>query len=185
MGKGNRLINLFHKVIDFLEKHQIEYVLIGGLAVDVWGLPRKTNDIDAVILSTPDHYDEFLRQAKRAGFQGESQKLQMQLNKMGMCRLNYQRLHADFIMGYSNFEKEVFLRKRKVSLFGRKVWVASPDDIILYKILAAREIDKADIKNIIIAQGKNLDKAYLRSRVKLMQHELNRFDMVKTLEKYL
>ncbi len=58
-------------------------------------------------------------------------------------------------------------------------------DIILYKIFSGREIDLADIRSIVQAQRGKLDTDYLNRRADTMARELNRSDIVSTLQKYL
>jgi hypothetical protein len=177
--------SLFTVVIGFLVKEKIEYVLIGGVASDIWGRPRKTLDIDIVIHVPPDKYNDFLSKTGKYKFTFKSKTALKQLQTMGMCRFYYGSYHADFIMGYSEFEESIFKRKRKVKIFGKQVFVASPEDIILYKLVSYRPIDQTDVSNIILAQGAKLDKAYLVKRAVQMQKDLLRPDIKKNLERIL
>jgi predicted nucleotidyltransferase len=43
------LFNRFLEVIDALEKEQVDYILIGGFAVVLYGMPRATQDLDIFI----------------------------------------------------------------------------------------------------------------------------------------
>jgi hypothetical protein len=181
----NNFTDLFHRVLNFLTKEEITYVVIGGMAVDIWGRPRKTLDIDIVVRLGPERYQDFLNLAQKHKLSLIRTKALTQLNKMGMCRLRYGPYHADFIMGYSDFERVIFERKRKVTIFGQNIWVASPEDIILYKLLSARAIDWADMQNIVQSQGDKLDKKYLRKRARIMQKELLRTDIVSNLIKVM
>lgn len=182
---ANSFRALFTNIIDFLVREKIEYMLIGGMASDIWGRPRKTLDIDIVIHLSPEDYVNFLSKSAKHKFVFNYHNAIKQLQNMGMCRLSYGNYHADFIMGYSDFEESIFKRKRKVKIFGRSVFVASPEDIILYKLLANRPIDQADITNIILTQGNKLDRTYLRKRAIQMQKELFRSDIKDNLEKML
>ncbi len=49
--KTDDLFNRFLEVIDALEKEKVDYVLIGGFAVVLYGMPRFTQDIDLFIKS--------------------------------------------------------------------------------------------------------------------------------------
>ncbi len=51
--------------------------------------------------------------------------------------------------------------------------------------VAAREIDLADIRSIVQTQRGKLDTDYLNQRASTMARELNRSDIVSTLQKYL
>lgn len=185
MSNKHTFRSLFRNTIKLLSQNKIPYVIIGGIASDVWGRPRKTLDIDIVIQVTQNKAGEFLKTAGKYGFEFSYQKTLKQMKNMGMCRLVYGNYHADFIMGYSQFEQSVFDRKRKTILFGIGVWVASPEDIILYKLLSNRPIDQSDIENIAIAQSNKLDVDYLKSRAKVMNRELLRADIRKNLGKII
>ncbi len=39
----------FNKVLAALDKYQVDYVLVGGYAVALYGIPRATNDIDIFV----------------------------------------------------------------------------------------------------------------------------------------
>ncbi|MBI4834906.1 MAG: hypothetical protein HY811_08835 [Planctomycetes bacterium] len=180
--------SLFIALIDFLSKEKSEYVIIGGVASDIWGRPRKTLDIDIVIRLSPEvlnNYRDFLSKISRRKFTFNPEKALKQMRDMGMCRLYYGHYHVDFIMGYSEFEKTVFQRKRRIEIFRRKVFVASPEDVILYKLVSYRAIDQADISNIILSQKGKLDKGYLKKRIIQMQKDLMRTDIKENLEKLI
>jgi predicted nucleotidyltransferase len=48
MGKEN-LFKKFFDVLDILEKEKVEYVLIGGFAMVLYGMPRVTQDLDLFV----------------------------------------------------------------------------------------------------------------------------------------
>jgi len=48
-----------------LERHHVDYVLVGGVAINLLGLPRATEDLDLFVRPTPDNVDR-LRRALRA-----------------------------------------------------------------------------------------------------------------------
>ena len=177
--------SLVANTIKLLTENRIPYVVIGGMASDVWGRPRKTLDIDIVIQVNPEKSEAFLKIAEKYHFKFNRQKALNQIMNMGMCRLFYGDYHADVIMGYSEFEQGVFTRKRKVSILGKNVWVASPEDVILYKLLSNRPIDQSDIANIVAAQGGKLDTKYLNKRAAIMNRELLRADIRNNLDKIL
>lgn len=62
-------MNLFDKFIQIfsqLEKHEVEYVLIGGFAVILYGLPRLTNDIDLFIKPDEENINKLKNALKSA-----------------------------------------------------------------------------------------------------------------------
>lgn len=57
------------EVASFLEETQVPYVIIGGLAVEHWGEPRATRDVDVTVLVPPQEEEQFgsrLSQAKKS-----------------------------------------------------------------------------------------------------------------------
>ncbi|MEW6026363.1 MAG: DUF6036 family nucleotidyltransferase [Planctomycetota bacterium] len=177
--------SLVANTIKLLSENKIPYVTIGGLASDVWGRPRKTLDIDIVVQIGPEKAESFLNLAEKYHFRFDYPTALKQITNMGMCRLFYGDYHSDIIMGYSEFEQGVFDRKRKVRILGRDVWVASPEDVILYKLLSNRPIDQSDVENIVAAQGSKLDVGYLKKRAAIMNRELLRADIKTNLDKII
>ena len=67
-------MNLFEKLLqiaDALEREKVEYILIGGFAVILYGLPRLTQDLDLFINNTTDNVQR-LRTALNQVFQDQS-----------------------------------------------------------------------------------------------------------------
>ncbi len=67
-------MNLFEKLLqiaDALEREKVEYILIGGFAVILYGLPRLTQDLDLFINNTTDNVQS-LRTALNQVFQDQS-----------------------------------------------------------------------------------------------------------------
>src|SRR5438105_2664301 len=69
--------------------------------------------------------------------------------------------HLDMTLGDSPFDKSALARRKQVELFERKVWVASPEDLLIYKLVAWRDRDVMDV-NAIVKRQKSLDVAYLK-----------------------
>ncbi|MDZ7802286.1 MAG: nucleotidyl transferase AbiEii/AbiGii toxin family protein [Trueperaceae bacterium] len=47
----DRLLAFF----EALARHHVDYVLVGGVAMNVWGLVRATEDVDVFVRTTPDN----------------------------------------------------------------------------------------------------------------------------------
>ena len=69
--------------------------------------------------------------------------------------------HLDFTLGDSPFDQSALQRRQQRQLFGRQVWVASPEDLMIYKLVSGRPQDLLDVRQIRDYQ-KDLDAAYLR-----------------------
>src|SRR5579863_9048419 len=50
------------EVTDALERVGVRYMLIGGLAVSLWGEPRSTLDVDVTIWAEPEELERTIRE---------------------------------------------------------------------------------------------------------------------------
>lgn len=157
--------SVFLAAIGAAESGPFPYVIYGGLAAALWGEPRYTEDVDLVLFIPERHAFKFLRAAAKAGFAVDEDLAIQQIQVSGWARLPLAEAkspwHLDLTLGDSPFDKSALERKKEVVLFDRKVWVASPEDVVVYKLVSARERDVLDITGIVKRQ-KSLDRAYLR-----------------------
>jgi hypothetical protein len=155
--------------LDTLEAGGFDYLLYGGLAAGLWGEPRYTEDVDLVLFLPERHAFKFLREASKHGFFVEEDLAIQQIQVSGWARLPFGERkspwHLDLTLGDSPFDKSALSRKKQVDLFERKVWLAAPEDLVLYKLVSWRDRDVMDVHAIVKRQGKALDAAYLRKWV--------------------
>ena len=63
-------------------------------------------------------------------------------------------------------DRERFARRRDVSMFGRRVSVPSPEDVVVTKLRwsqrGKRRKDMDDVKNVLAVQRDSLDWGYVR-----------------------
>jgi LPS sulfotransferase NodH len=76
----------------------------------------------------------------------------------------------DLTLGDSPFDKSALARKCEVDLFGRKIWIASAEDLLIYKLVSWRDRDVVDV-HAIVKRQKNLDAAYLRKWIAWWEKE--------------
>jgi hypothetical protein len=70
-------------------------------------------------------------------------------------------IDVDLFLAESRFQRQLLLHRRQEQLDDAPIWLVSPEDLILLKLLAGRPRDHADIGDILFTQGK-LDEVYLR-----------------------
>jgi len=149
------------RLIDLLEQEGMEYALMGGLAVPVWGIPRATYDIDIVLSMDENGLRGFIDLVKSAGFRldpAHEAGFRDALQGMEKILLEWwtpesRRVEVDVFLVTTPYQKAAFLRRCRVRLDGRDAWVLSAADIVLHKLLAGRPKDMADIQNILAIQG--------------------------------
>jgi predicted nucleotidyltransferase len=151
--------------LDAVDSGQFEYLLYGGLAAGLWGEPRYTEDVDFVLFVPERHAYRFLRVAAKHGFAVDEDLAIQQIQVSGWARLPFGEAkspwHLDLTLGDSPFDKSALARRKQVELFDRKVWVAAPEDLLIYKLVSWRDRDIMDV-HAIVKRQKSMDLAYLK-----------------------
>ncbi|MDF1590870.1 MAG: hypothetical protein P1P89_05085 [Desulfobacterales bacterium] len=140
------MLNRLKDVFSSFKKHEVKYVVIGGIAAVLYGIPRATFDLDVLIESTPDNAQRLIDALLDAG--------------MGTAALT----NADDIL--SN-EITIFKDRVRIDvqtstpglLFhdawshctvmeyqGQSFYVASREDLISSKKASGREVDLEDVR---------------------------------------
>jgi hypothetical protein len=158
------LLSTFRAVASALEDEGIPYATIGALGRAVWSRPRATTDIDLAVASDAALWPRILAALSRLGLAltqqtppGEEPPDTAFFRVPGGVRV-------DLLIAKTEFEKEVLARRIKIDFLGTAVWVATPEDLVIYKLIAGRPRDLTDIAEILSAQrasGRTLDWARL------------------------
>lgn len=123
----------------------VDYALVGGLAVAVWGAPRATKDIDLLVL--PADVDRAKATAARRGFTLEAGPMDFS-DGMVVHRVSKvadgQLLMLDLLVVNKSLERHWERRERRALETGH-VWVISRQGLIEMKIAAGRPQDQADV----------------------------------------
>lgn len=154
--------------LEALQAGGFDYLLYGGLAAGLWGEPRYTEDVDLVLFIPERHAFKFLREAVKHGFAVDEDLAIQQIQVSGWARLPFAEKkspwHLDLTLGDSPFDRSALGRKKRVKLFDREVWVASPEDLLIYKLVSWRDRDVMDV-NAVVKRQKSLDLPYLKKWV--------------------
>ncbi len=131
-----------------LERHRVDYALVGGLAVAVWGAPRATKDIDLLI--RPESLAEAMAAVATCGFTLAGAPLRFR-DGMELQRVTKVQAGAhctvDFMLVGEALE-EIWTSRQEIETEGGTLWVVSRDALIRMKAQAARPQDIADIERL-------------------------------------
>lgn len=175
----------YTKTIDLLKEQNVTYLIIGGLAVGVLGEARMTQDVDMLIKIALEDISQFLKAARIKGFRFDSKEVNKTVEAQGFFKLNIGEFHVDFIIGSMPFELEAFKRRRKIKLYDRYAFFSTPEDLILFKIIAGREKDMLDAKSVVIRHKDRLDIRYLKKWGQVISDDLQNIKIYKRLEDIL
>lgn len=132
-------------LIEFFEKHEVEYVLVGGFAVNYYGYVRTTQDIDILVYPSLSNAQKIIEALKEFGF-GEAGISKDYFEKEGTAiHLGVEPNRIDIlthIQGISN--NEIFAKKLRVKFENIHLNIISKQDLLLGKKSSKRPKDLAD-----------------------------------------
>jgi len=152
------LFILARQVQEFLDARRWRSCVIGGIAVQRWGEPRLTRDVDLTLLTgmggEEPYVDEILRHY-RSRVQGGRE---FALRHRVMLLEASDGTEIDLALGGLPFEANVMDRCSEFEFYpGMVLRTCSAEDLIVMKAFAERELDWADVKGIIARQGGRLN----------------------------
>lgn len=145
----------------FLDDRGARYLVVGGLAVIAVGEPRTTADADAIIFMSPDEIGGLIAHAAAAGFELREDVERERFETTGTIRFRRGRFQIDLITASLPFEETAYQRAGFHELFGIRLPFPSPEDLILFKVLAGRDKDILDATGVVRRHADRLDVEYL------------------------
>jgi len=149
-----------------LNKSKIPYLISGSIAANYYTIPRMTRDIDIVVELKKDAIDAFIKLFEK-DFYADKEMIKNEVSRCGMFNLIHEKyvVKIDFIIWKdTDFQKSMFLRKREISIQNNKMQLISAEDLVLAKLLWAKdsrsEMQLKDVQNIVKTVD-NLDLNYI------------------------
>lgn len=142
-------------------------MLIGGIAVIARGVPRTTLDIDVVVQAEHLDLDRALTVFGRHGFTPRIPDARQfaEAHQVILLRHEASGTPVDVSLAWLPFEHEALARATPIDFGGPILPVARVEDLVVYKAVAWRERDRADIERLLAAHPGEVDVARVRSLV--------------------
>jgi hypothetical protein len=147
----------------FFDKKRWKYCFIGGLAVQKWGQPRFTSDVDMTLLTGFGKEAEFI-DTLLANFDARLPDARAFALQYRVLLLRAKSgIDIDVSCGGFPFEESVVTRAKKVDIIpGTKLRFCSAEDLLVLKAFASRPIDWMDVEGILAKQtAAKLDLEYV------------------------
>lgn len=148
----------FDELLRRLAEAGVEFVVVGGLALNAWGVVRGTKDVDVVIAKTPENIKRVAEVAVSAGghvqrgdaFLGTPISIAAALADGDQVAIETDLGRLDVVQGLDGVPDFEELRSRAVEaeILGSTVWICSRDDLRAMKRVAGRTRDLADIEDL-------------------------------------
>jgi len=149
---------------ELMRRHGIRYAVIGGYAVAAWGEVRATRDID--LLCGAGDLSALTSALREAGTEFEHRVGDIDDPISDVIRIRTGTRSApyelDFLAGIRGSPPGLLERAREVILDDLAIPVASPEDMILLKLLGGSARDLDDARGIIRHQSGSLELALIR-----------------------
>ena len=161
---------LLIKVVQILERLNIPYIITGGMAVFVWGRPRYTADIDMVVEMQAEKVEDLAEELMKLGETGyvDTEAIREALKTEGEFNFvdGTTGMKVDFwILKKEPFDQSRLQRRVAKEVLGEQVYFSSPEDLILMKLLWARDSVSTrqleDVESVLAISKGEIDMGYL------------------------
>lgn len=180
----NDLFDAAWEIHQFLSRHKIAYAIIGGFAVQQWGAPRLTVDVDLTVFTPIEQEpDELVRLIHTQFPRRVSDPYDLARRARLIVTQASNGRSIDISFAIPGYWDEMLERITDFELeAGKVVRVCSAEDLIIHKCIAGRPQDLKDIIGVIARQGKDLDAAYIRKWLKLFVQTLAESKVLERFE---
>jgi predicted nucleotidyltransferase len=151
----------YEDIFKALESSRVKYLVIGGVAVNLYGVQRATGDIDLMLAMDKDNLLKFAAISKELGLVpkapvkaeelADPAKLKAWRDEKNMRVFSFVHPDYSYIMidimtdNYISFE-EAYKKRNILPAWGIHVSCVSLDDLIKLKEISGREQDLSDIE---------------------------------------
>lgn len=142
------------------------WMVIGGLAVIARGVRRFTTDIDAVVQGDTVDVNALLKSLARNDIVPRipDAKAFATANLILLAAHEPSGVELDLSFGWTGFEREALEARSQVAFGPVRIPVASAEDLIIFKVVAARAVDLQDARTLMTLNPA-IDLDRIRSRV--------------------
>jgi hypothetical protein len=150
------------RVADLLEADGVVYMIVGALAVAMWGRPRATADIDITLRGDTGRLEALTARAEREGFRVDHEWLEWQpLLRDRQRRLSASGTIVDLMRPRDAHDEAALDRRRHLAVEERRLPFVAPDDLVLMKLKAGRPRDFDDAATVVASRHEPIDEPYM------------------------
>jgi hypothetical protein len=161
-------------VIDVLNRLKIPYMLIGGIALNYYSVPRLTHDADVLVEMKPEHA-QMLAESLGPVYYVDADSIREAIASRRESNLIH--LSTGFkidlwVLEDTPFDRVRFSRRVPGRVFGRDVFLSTPEDLMLVKLAWFKRSDLQkhylDALGLYRTQRGTLQRDYLREQAEAM-----------------
>ncbi len=162
----NEVIRAAAEIQTLCESEKWRFCFIGGLALQRWGEPRETIDVDLTLLTGFGGEEPYIEKVLRQFEPRIDDAAEFALTRRVLLVRAPSGVGIDIALGGLPFEESVVERSSNFA-FPLEIMLrtCSAEDLIVLKAFAARTKDWLDVEGIIIRQTGKLDWGYIRRQL--------------------
>lgn len=162
-------------------------MIIGGVAVIALGVPRLTVDIDATVSGKDLDVDRLVEALGRRGIRPRRPDAVAFARKHHVLLLSHQAsgTPVDLSLAWLPFEDEALGARREQDYAGVRIRVPRPEDLVVYKLVAARPQDLDDAEGLLLLHGADMKLDRVRRLVRQFAQALEDSDRPAALERLI
>lgn len=147
----------FQDFIGLLEKHKVEYVIVGGYAVGVHGFPRYTGELDVFVAISGENARSLVNVFAEFGFESLGLMLADFLEPDTVVEVGREPMKIQVLTGIDGVSFDRCRSDRiLVDLSGKKVPFIGFDSLVANKAATPRNKDRIDLEELM--RLRNLEK---------------------------
>ena len=140
------MLNRLQDVFRSFQSHDVRYVIIGGIAAVLYGVPRATFDLDILIDPTPENAERLLKALSEANL-GTASLISSQDLLANEITVFSDRVRIDVLTSTPGLKFEDAWKNRETMKYhGQLFYVASRKDLIASKRASGRDVDLEDVR---------------------------------------
>jgi hypothetical protein len=140
------MLDQLQNVFASFQKNEVKYLVIGGIAAVLYGVPRATFDLDVLIEATSQNAERLLHAMTEAGLGTASLTTREEILSNEITIFT-DRLRLDVQTSTPGITfEEAWVRRVTMNYKGQTLEVVSLTDLVASKRAAGREVDLEDVR---------------------------------------
>lgn len=180
------LLQALRAVSQWLDAGATPGAIVGGVAASILGRPRFTEDIDVLVLLEREDWTEFLAAGQGYGIVARIDDAIEFAETSRVLLVSHEPsgIGIDVVLGALALEEEIVRSATKTKIAGNVVPLATPESIIVMKVIAGRARDVADVESLLEAHER-LDLDWVRRWLVEFDRALGRSDIIGEFNRIL